>query len=119
MSCGKYGTLILQVAAGDYPQPGEVDLRRIEQPGSYANADRDTAVYAASSAVRYLKGKSSQDPLSSYVGQRNRYGGQHIWARGYWVATDGSMADKIWKRSFEKQKASNPDVDFNAVKSAA
>src|SRR5277367_4503064 len=42
---------------------------------------------SVSRAVQYLKGKSSHKLLSEYQSLRKRYWGQHLWGRGYWVAT--------------------------------
>ena len=41
--------------------------------------------------------------------------GQHLWARGYWVATSGNVTDEVWKRYIEEQKPPEPDDDFNVV----
>jgi putative transposase len=38
---------------------------------------------SVSRAVHSLKGKSFHKLLSEYVSLRNRYWGQHVWARGY------------------------------------
>jgi putative transposase len=46
---------------------------------------------SVSRAVQYLKGKSSHKLLSEFAGLRKRYWGQHLWARGYWVATSGNV----------------------------
>jgi len=70
---------------------------------------------SVSRAVQYLKGKSSQKLLSEYGQLRKRYWGQHLWARGYWVATSGNVTDEVWKRYIEEQKPPTPDDDFNVV----
>ncbi len=44
---------------------------------------------SVSRAVQYLKGKSSHKLLSEYQSLRKRYWGQHLWGRGYWVASSG------------------------------
>jgi putative transposase len=44
---------------------------------------------SVSRAVQDLKGKSSHKLLSGYQALRRRYWGQHLWARGYWVASSG------------------------------
>jgi len=51
---------------------------------------------SVSKAVQYLKGKSLQKLMSKYKQLRKRYRGQHLWARGYWVATGGNMTDEVW-----------------------
>jgi putative transposase len=42
---------------------------------------------SVSKAVQFLKGKSSHKLLQEYPELKKRYWGQHLWARGYWVAT--------------------------------
>jgi putative transposase len=70
---------------------------------------------SVSQAVQYMKGKSSHKLLSEYASLRKRYWGQHLWARGYWVATSGNVTDEVWKRYIEEQKLPAPDDDFNVV----
>jgi putative transposase len=52
---------------------------------------------SVSRAVEYLKGKSSHKLLSEYAALRKRYWGQHLWDRGYWVASSGNVTDEVWK----------------------
>jgi putative transposase len=70
---------------------------------------------SVSRVVQYLKGKSSHKLLSEYAGLRKRCWRQHLWARGYWVATSGNVTDEVWKRYIEEQKLPAPDDDFNVV----
>jgi putative transposase len=42
-----------------------------------------------SRAVQFFKGKSSHKLLTKYRSLRKRYWGQHLWERGYCVATSG------------------------------
>lgn len=48
---------------------------------------------SVSRAVRYLKGKNSLKLLSEFARLRKGYWGQHLYARGYWVATSGNLTD--------------------------
>ncbi len=50
---------------------------------------------SVSRAVQYLKGKSLHKLLSEYQSLRKRYSGQHLWGRGYWVATIGNVTDEV------------------------
>ncbi len=68
-----------------------------------------------SRALQFLKGKSSHKLLSEYQALRNRYRGQHLWARGYWVASSGNVTDEIWKQYIEGQKPEEPDDNFKVV----
>ena len=62
---------------------------------------------SVSRAVQYLKGRSSHKLLSEYQSLRKRYWGQHLWGRGYWVATSGNVTDEVWKQYIEDQKPEN------------
>ncbi len=70
---------------------------------------------SVSRAVQYLKGKSSHKLLSEYKSLRKRYWGQHLWARGYWVASSGNVTDEVWKDYIKNQKPPEPDDDFTVV----
>jgi putative transposase len=70
---------------------------------------------SVSKAVQYLKGKSSHKLLSAYRSLRKRYWGQHLWARGYWVATSGNVTDEVWKEYIKSQTPPEPDDDFHVV----
>src|ERR1035441_6682853 len=70
---------------------------------------------SVSRAVQFLKGKSSHRLLSEYAVLRKRYWGQHLWARGYWVASSGNVTDQVWKKYIEDQKPEEPDDDFKVI----
>ena len=70
---------------------------------------------SVSRAVQYLKGKSSHRLLSEYPQLRRRYWGQHLWARGYWVASSGNVTDDVWKEYIKNQQPPEPDDDFTVV----
>jgi Transposase IS200 like len=48
---------------------------------------------SVSRAVQYLKGRSSHKLLAEFASLRKRYWGQHLWARGYWVASSGNVTE--------------------------
>src|ERR1700688_889987 len=50
---------------------------------------------SVSRAVQYLKGRSSHKLLSEFGILRKRYWGQHLWGRGYWVATSGKVTGEV------------------------
>jgi putative transposase len=58
--------------------------------------------------VQYLKGKSSHNLLSVYQSLWKRDWGQHLWGRGYWVATSGNVTDEVWKKYTEDQRPGIP-----------
>ena len=70
---------------------------------------------SVSKAVQYLKGKSSNRLLSDFPALRKRYWGQHLWGRGYWVASSGNVTDEVWKKYIEDQKPETPDDNFKVV----
>ena len=70
---------------------------------------------SVSRAVQYLKGKSSHKLLSEYASLKKRYWGQHLWARGYWVASSGNVTDEVWKAYIENQTVETPDDNFKVV----
>ena len=70
---------------------------------------------SVSRGVQYLKGKSSHRLLSEYKALRKKYWGQHLWARGYWVASSGNVTDEVWKDYIKNQKPPEPDDDFTVV----
>ena len=70
---------------------------------------------SASRAVQFLKGKSSHRLLSEFGALRKRYWGQHLWARGYWVASSGNVTDEVWQKYIENQVPEEPDDNFKIV----
>ena len=67
---------------------------------------------SVSRAVQFLKGKTSHRLLSEFPQLRKRYWGQHLWARGYWVASSGNVTDDVWQKYIEAQKPEIPDDHF-------
>jgi len=70
---------------------------------------------SVSRAVQYLKGKSSHRLLTEFRSLKKRYWGQHLWARGYWVASSGNVTDEVWKEYIKNQQPPEPDDDFDVV----
>ena len=70
---------------------------------------------SVSKAVQYLKGKSSHKLMSEYKQLKRRYWGQHMWARGYWVATSGNVTDEVWMEYIKNQQPPEPDDEFRVV----
>lgn len=70
---------------------------------------------SVSRAVQFLKGKSSHKLLTEYASLKKRYWGQHLWARGYWVASSGNVTDEVWKAYIENQTVESPDDNFKVV----
>jgi putative transposase len=72
---------------------------------------------SVSREVLYLKGKSSHRLLTEFKSLKKRYWRQHLWARGYWVASSGKVTDEVevCKKYIETQKPPEPDDNFNVV----
>jgi len=70
---------------------------------------------SVSRAVQFLKGKSSHKLLSEFPALKRKYWGQHLWARGYWVASSGNVTDEVWKEYIENQKPEEADDNFQIV----
>jgi putative transposase len=70
---------------------------------------------SGSKAVQCLKGSSPHKLLAEYPAERKRYWGQHLWARGNWVASSGNVTDEVWKKYIEEQKPETPDDNFKVV----
>lgn len=67
---------------------------------------------AVSRLVQKLKGASSHKLFSEFAHLRKQYWGQHLWSRGYFVATTGTITDEIIKEYIENQDSTQPDDDF-------
>jgi len=46
---------------------------------------------------------------------RKRYLGQHLWARGYWVASSGNVTDEVWLEYIKNQTPPEPDDNFEVT----
>ncbi len=67
---------------------------------------------SVSKLVQYLKGKSSRKLLGEYSMLRKAFWGQHLWARGYFGASVGTVTDEVIKEYIDKQDVSSSDDDF-------
>ena len=69
---------------------------------------------AVSDLVQRLKGRSSRKMLEEFGELRRQFWGQHLWARGYFVASSGNVTDEIIAQYIEMQneKPQNDSEDF-------
>ena len=67
---------------------------------------------APSKIVQYLKGRSSRLLQDQYLELKKRYWGQHLWARGYFCATVGSVTEETIKKYIEDQELSGGNEIF-------
>ena len=65
-----------------------------------------------SKLVMYLKGKTSRRMLQDYSELRKAFWGQHLWARGYFAASVGTVTDEVVKEYIERQDVTTKDDDF-------
>ena len=67
---------------------------------------------SVSKAIQYIKGKSSRKLQQEYPHVRKRYWGQHMWARGYFSVTTGSINEQDVQRYIEEQEVHHKVDDF-------
>jgi putative transposase len=69
---------------------------------------------AVSDLVQRLKGRSSRKMLDEFGELRRQFWGQHLWARGYFVASSGNVTDEVIAQYIEMQneKTQNDNEDF-------
>jgi len=59
---------------------------------------------APSKIVQYLKGRSSRLLQEEFPELKKRYWGQHLWGRGYFCATVGSVTEETIRKYIENQE---------------
>ena len=67
---------------------------------------------APSKIVQYLKGRASRLLQEEFPELKKRYWGQHLWSRGYFCATVGSVTEEIIQKYIENQEMSGKDDVF-------
>lgn len=66
---------------------------------------------APSKIAQYLKGRSSRLLQEEFSELKKKYWGQHLWSRGYFCATVGSVTEETIRRYIENQElSSNNDI---------
>ena len=58
---------------------------------------------APSKIIQYLKGRSSRLLQEEFAELRSKYWGQHLWSRGYFVATVGSVTKEDIQKYISNQ----------------
>ena len=64
-----------------------------------------------SRVMQAIKGKSSYSLLRDFRTLRKEFWGQHLWARGYFVATSGNVTDEVIAKYIEDQDVEPQDDD--------
>ena len=69
---------------------------------------------AVSTLIQRLKGRTARRMLEEFGELRRQFWGQHLWARGYFVASSGNVTDEIIAEYIENQteKLSGDNEDF-------
>lgn len=62
--------------------------------------------------VQFIKGRSSRRIQDEFPEIRKRYWGQHLWARGYFCATVGTVDEETIKKYIENQQWDQDDQGF-------
>jgi putative transposase len=70
------------------------------------------SVSSVSKLVQSLKGKISRKILMEDKNLSRQFWGQHIWARGYFVASSGNVTDDVIIKYIEDQGKEPPDNNF-------
>ena len=65
---------------------------------------------APSKIVQYLKGRSSRLLQEQFPELKKKYWGQHLWGRGYFCATVGSVTEETIRRYIETQGTTGNEV---------
>lgn len=72
---------------------------------------------SVSKVIQYIKGKSSRKLQKEFQKLRKRYWGQHLWARGHFVATSGQISAKEVQKYIEEQEAHHKQDNFRISES--
>ncbi len=70
------------------------------------------ATLAPSKIVQYLKGRSSHLIQEEFPELKKRYWGQHLWARGYFCATVGTVTEETVRKYIEDQEIQEKGDNF-------
>jgi putative transposase len=65
-----------------------------------------------SKVMQAIKGKTSHHMLQDHRRLRKEFWGRHLWARGYFVATTGTVTDEAVAQYIENQDAETEDDGF-------
>jgi len=65
-----------------------------------------------SKVMQAIKGKTSNHMLQDHRRLRRDFWGRHLWARGYFVATTGTVTDEAVAQYIESQDVESEDGDF-------
>ncbi|SHK46698.1 Transposase IS200 like [Paramaledivibacter caminithermalis DSM 15212] len=67
---------------------------------------------APSKIVQYLKGRSSRMIQDEFPELKKKYWGQHLWARGYFCSTVGSVNEETIRKYIASQEIDDIKNNF-------
>lgn len=66
--------------------------------------------------AQYFKGNSSKQLMLEFKTLKQRYYGKHIWSRGYFIATVGSITDSMVQNYINSQGEEWNTISHNNIK---
>ena len=69
---------------------------------------------SVSAMAQYIKGRSSHELQREFPELKRKYWGQHLWARGYFCASSGTVTDEMVRAYIEQQDVP-PDDGFTVA----
>lgn len=67
---------------------------------------------APADVMKWIKGKSSRRLQMEFPKLRKRYWGQHLWARGYFCASAGTVTDEMIKEYIKAHGSPQDESNF-------
>ena len=62
--------------------------------------------------MQRIKGKTSRKLLMEFKHLKRKCWGRHVWARGFFVASNGNVTDDVIMKYNETQELEKPDDEF-------
>lgn len=62
-----------------------------------------------------VKGKTSHKLLREFRHIDREFWRQHVWARGFFVASSGNVTDEVVSKYIAEQDVARPDEDFEVT----
>jgi putative transposase len=65
-----------------------------------------------SKVMQWVKGRTSRKLQQEFEELRKQYWGRHLWARGYFCASSGTVTDELIKAYIEHHTTGSVELDF-------
>jgi putative transposase len=62
--------------------------------------------------MQYIKGRSSRMLQDEFPHLKKQYWGQHLWARGYFCGTVGTVTEEMIRQYIDNQPLDGPEEEF-------